>query len=376
MFDCIVVGAGPAGSTAAYQLARAGRTVLLLEKAPLPRYKPCTGAVSPTIAEWFDFDFEPAIDQRLKRLRYTWQQGDAVEAQLETSAPIWVVKREVFDQFLVEQASQQGAEIKDNTPVTGLEFQGDSWQVNTTAGSYAGRYLIAADGAEGPLAQWLGFPPSKLRSAAVLEVATPDPIEAGAINFEFGSVKQGCLWNFPKRQGYSLGVATFLSGDLKNSQALLAHYATAFGISPEQGQVYPHRLKLWSGHQPLHTQRAILAGEAAAMVDPLTAEGIRPAIWSGLKAAEAIGQALAGQSEALAAYTQTLQTTLGEDMQWAQRIAAVFYRFPKVGYRVGLKRPSATERMGQVLSGEIHYADIANRVIKRLSGSLIPGKGS
>ena len=63
MFDCIIVGAGPAGGTAAYHLAKRGYSVLILEKESLPRYKPCGGGVSPQSAQWFDFDFSPAISQ-------------------------------------------------------------------------------------------------------------------------------------------------------------------------------------------------------------------------------------------------------------------------------------------------------------------------
>jgi len=111
------------------------------------------------------------------------------------------------------------------------------------------------------------------------------------------------------------------------------------------------------------------------MVDPLTAEGIRPAMYSGVKAAAAVTAALQGDTNALAAYTTTIQQQWGADMQWAQRIAGLFYRVPGIGFRVGIKRPTATDRLGQLLAGEIHYADIANRVIKRLSGSLIPGRG-
>ena len=59
MYDCIIVGAGPAGSTVAYHLAKQGRTVLLLEKDPLGRDKVCSGAVAPAIAQWFDFDVTP-----------------------------------------------------------------------------------------------------------------------------------------------------------------------------------------------------------------------------------------------------------------------------------------------------------------------------
>lgn len=125
----------------------------------------------------------------------------------------------------------------------------------------------------------------------------------------------------------------------------------------------------------LHTLNAVIVGEAAAAVDPLTAEGIRPSIYSGVKAAAALDQALAGNPDALQGYTDVMYQEWGADMQWAQRIARIFYRMPGVGYRVGIKRPTATKRLGQLLAGDIHYADIANRVLKRFGGSLIPGRG-
>jgi len=376
MFDCIIVGAGPAGGTAAYHLAKRGHSVLLLDKDPLPRYKPCSGAVSPSVAQWFDFDFSPAIDMKVSRVRYTWKLGDTIDARLNTSEPIWMVKRDVFDHFLVQQAQQQGATLKDNTPVTGITFQGDSWQVVTAHGAFDGRYLIAADGAKGPMAGWLGFKDHKPRLTSLLEITTKTAIDPDApIQFEFGLVKNGCLWSFPKRQGYSIGVGSFLGNNLKDFHSPLAEYAAEFGLSLKQGTEYQHPLKLWDGNRPLHTRQALLAGEAAAMVDPLTAEGIRPAMYSGVKAAAAVTAALQGDTNALAAYTTTIQQQWGADMQWAQRIAGLFYRVPGIGFRVGIKRPTATDRLGQLLAGEIHYADIANRVIKRLSGSLIPGRG-
>jgi hypothetical protein len=56
----------------------------------------------------------------------------------------------------------------------------------------------------------------------------------------------------------------------------------------------------------------------------------------------------------------------GESMAWGRRIAQVFYRVPKVGYQLGIKRPTAPQRIAQILSGEMGYGDIAQRVIKRL----------
>jgi geranylgeranyl reductase family protein len=374
MYDCVVVGAGPAGTATAYHLARRGHSVLVLEKAALPRYKPCSGAVSPSIADYFDFDFTPAIDRQLRKVTYTWKLGDPVNAELTTTAPIWMVKRDVFDQFLVEQAQAVGATVKDSTVVTAIERHGEGWRVLTPTTEFEAAYLVGADGANGPTAQWLGFPKLSLRQTSVLEVETEAPLdESCAICFEFGLVKQGCVWNFPKYQGYSIGAATFCGKAPIDYQKPLLKYGQTFGIRPDQGTIYSHPLKLWDGNFPLHTERALLVGEAAAIVDPLSAEGIRPGMISGVKAAAAIHEALQGNPDALAGYTQDMHNSWGNDMQWAKRISSLFFRVPGLGYRVGIKRPSATKRLGQILAGELQYADIANRVMKRLSGGLMTG---
>ncbi len=373
MFDCIIVGAGPAGGAAAYHLAKGGRSVLVLEKEVFPRYKPCCGGVSPQVAQWFDFDFAPAISSTVDAIRFTWKLGDPVDVGIETAEPMWMVRRDVFDAFLMKQAQGAGAELRDGTAVTGIQFQGDHWQVQTAAGPVEGRYLIAADGAKGPMADWLGFKGRKTRQAMTLEAQTGAP-EARAA-FEFGLVKNGSLWNFPKADGYSIGVSTFRGNDDENFAPALSQYAQHFGINAQQAEQQVHPLALWDGNQTLHTQQALLAGEAASLVDPFTAEGIRPAMFSGVKAAEAIAQALDGNAGALANYTAQIHDRWGSDMVWAQRLAGVFYRVPQMGYKAGIKRPSATTRMAQILVGELRYADIANRALKRLSTGLIPGFG-
>ncbi len=376
MFDCIIVGAGPAGGTAAYHLAKRGRSVLVLEKETLPRYKPCGGGVSPAIAEWFDFDFSPVISLRVSTIRYTWKMGDPVEAELKTPEPIWMVRRDAFDHFLVQQAQTQGAELQDGTEVTGIEYQQNHWQVNTANGPVQGRYLIAADGAKGSTAKWLGFKERKRRMGAALEAEAPANNQNGhTAHFEFGMVKNGYIWNFPKADGYSIGIGTFRGGEPQNLREIVTEYSNTFNVDFKAIKQYGHPLCLWDGNQKLHTQNALLAGEAACVVDPFTAEGIRPSIFSGLKAAEAIDQALGGDGNALEKYTQVIAEEWGQDMLWAQRLAGVFYRIPGVGYRIGVKRPAATQRIGQILCGELRYSDVAGNAIKRLSSNLIPGRG-
>jgi geranylgeranyl reductase family protein len=371
MFDCIIVGAGPAGSSAAYHLAKQGRSVLILDKDTLPRYKPCSGGVSPAIAQWFDFDFSPAISCRVDTLQYTWNLEDPVDVQLENQAPMWMVRRDIFDHFIVQQAQKQGAELRDNTAVTGIEFKVDRWQVTTATGTVEAKYLIAADGAKGNMAKWLGFKDVKRRIAGAIEVDAASVKVVNTINFEFGLVKNGYLWNFPKADGYSIGIGTFRGGEGQDLRRILDTYGQgALGINLNNFKYVEHPLCLWDGDRKLHTQNAILAGEAACVVDPMTAEGIRPSIFSGVKAADAIHAALGGTSNALENYTQIITTEWGADMKWAQRLAGAFYQFPKVGYKAGIKRPAASIAMARILAGELSYSDIAGKAIKKISGSM------
>ncbi|MEH1943899.1 MAG: geranylgeranyl reductase family protein [Nostoc sp.] len=370
MYDCIIVGAGPAGGTAAYHLAKQGRSVLVLEKESLPRYKPCGGGVSPAIAQWFDFDFSPAISVKADSLRFTWKLGDPVEAKIATKEPVWMVRRDIFDHFLVQQAQKQGAELRDNTEVTGIEFKSDYWQVNTANGPVTGRYLIAADGAKGSMAKWLGFKDRKRRLAGALEAEVPAIVkDKSTIHFEFGLVKNGYIWNFPKADGYSIGVGTFLGGEPQDFKKILDEYARSFNVDIQTGKQYGYPLCLWDGNQKLHSQNAVLVGEAACVVDPMTAEGIRPSIFSGLIAAGAINEALSGDTNALEKYSEAINEEWGTEMAWAQKLAGAFYRFPGIGYKVGVKRPSGAQIMGKIMCGELSYGDVADRALKR----LIPG---
>ncbi|MGC1525012.1 MAG: geranylgeranyl reductase family protein [Phormidesmis sp.] len=375
LYDCIVVGAGPAGASAAYHLSKQGHSVLLLEKASLPRYKPCGGGVSPQVAQWFDFDFEPVISQKVTHARYTWNKGDAIEVALDR--PIWMVRRNEFDHYLVQQAQRVGAQLRDRTKVTGIEWIGPQkrWRIHVSTGeTVEGTYVIAADGGRGPMAKWLGFENRKHSIAGAIEIEPKVPVENGhVVHFEFGLLKNGYVWNFPKADGYSIGSGVFRTNRRKGNDLVqpMVDYAEAFGVKGNHEQKFGHPVYIWQGDQRLHTQNAVLAGEAACVVDPLTAEGIRPSMLTGVRAAEAIGRALGGDEAALAGYTRAIASEIGSEMKLATRLAQAFYLAPHFSYRTIMQQPSATRAMVKIFSGELKYADMAQKALRQLSGGLL-----
>jgi geranylgeranyl reductase family protein len=376
MFDCIIVGAGPAGGSAAYHLAKQGNSVLVLEKANFPREKSCGGGVSPAIAKWFDFDFSPVVQNHVSQVKYTFKMGDPAEVELQDVTPMWMVQRGQFDNFLMEQAIAQGAEFKSGVEVTGASLQGETWQVQTNNGTFAGKYLIAADGANSSVAKFLSLDATPTVAAASLQIPgeISDRHKKTAF-FDFGSLKNGFMWCFPKANGYSLSAAYVRDskGKPEELKKQLTKYAELFNLDASQGQYQEHPLNLWHKDRPLHSDRALLVGEAAGMVDPLIGEGIRPAMFTGIRAAGAVRGALEGDANALANYTMTVNQEWGANLAKADFLAGLFFKAPKIAYKMGVKRPAAGQLMGKILCGELSYSQVAEKATQKLK--FIPGIG-
>ncbi|WP_333024401.1 MULTISPECIES: hypothetical protein [unclassified Microcoleus] len=248
MFDRIIVRAGPAGSTAAYHRAKQRRSVLVLEKASVPRNKPCGGGVSGAIAQWLAFDLTPASSLKANKISYTWKMGYPVEVEIDS--PMRIVQRDVFDDFLIKQAQKTGAELRDSTEVKGIEFKNYIWKVKTKSKPVSGHYLMAADADGGPMTKWLRLKEPKLCLSASLETRS---IKGDSINFDFGTIKKGFIWSFPKADGYSLSIAAMRGDKPKDIEKILTDCATKCGADVSVSNLREHPMSLGDGDRKLHS---------------------------------------------------------------------------------------------------------------------------
>ena len=155
IFDAIVIGAGPAGSTAAYLLASKGFRVLILDKETFPREKLCGGLLTWKTIKLLESTFQTNIDFLKSkqiitcshnRYRVVSSTGTSFESQLDY--PFHFVQRTAYDSFWLQLACREGAEFRPGEKVISLDFLDGGAKISTdTGGEFFGRYIVGADGA-------------------------------------------------------------------------------------------------------------------------------------------------------------------------------------------------------------------------------------
>lgn len=360
-FDCLVVGAGPAGSSAARRLALSGRSVLILEKALMPRAKCCAGGLTPKVPRLLDFDLEPVVEQEVERGCFTYRNT----RPLFPSTPplgLKMVHRDRFDYLLVEQARAAGAEVWEGTTFLGLEIHRTGVEARTTRGKIRASVIVGADGPLSRVARFGGlWKEIKTAIALVRELRLPQNRHDHSrtyVLFDFGEVSGGYRWIFPKGDRLSLGLFS-ISEKGKNLKPLLESFPQdetlvgATEVLPLRG----HPLPCFGVHTPLFGERIVLCGDAAGLVDPLTGEGIAQAIESGLLAAEVIHDFLAGKTN-LSHYAQAIEGKLAQDLYYAGRLAHFIFGHPYLFYRLLVFHDWIASLLVQVMRGDISYREV------------------
>jgi len=326
IWDALVVGAGPAGATAARRLSLAGASTLLLEKQTLPRYKACGGGVpARTLRLLDDLDIDPVSEGYVDTIEVS--RFGRHQFRKASKRPLaWMVMRDRFDQFLTDLAAESGASVRDATPVQSIIAGDGCYEVETSSGAVWTRHILAADGATGPTARWLGIDSAPTRSAAYeVEVAAPrDALDHWhqAANVDVGYRPWGYGWVFPKEGRLSVGVVTAPRRG-RTIRKQTDRYLSRLGLADADVlnvQGHPIRYRRSIG-EPVARRRALLLGDAAGLADEFTAEGIAYAVHSANLAADAI---LNGDDPAVN-YTESINGHIQPELNAARTISRLYY---------------------------------------------------
>ena len=140
-YDVIIVGMGPAGASAAYELSRSGVSVLAFDKQIHPRYKVCGGGLSARIAQILPPQFLGMVEETVYRVQFAY--GAQQSFLIESSDPIaYMVMRQNFDRWLADRARQVGTEIHEGEKVVSIHNGEDAVDVVTTQARYRSRVVI------------------------------------------------------------------------------------------------------------------------------------------------------------------------------------------------------------------------------------------
>ncbi len=368
-FDVVIIGGGLSGSSTALHLSKKGYSVLIIEKEEVQSYKPCAGGMASSMQKFLPLDVKSAIESRINNVEFRWKAGDNVVADLTGESPFWIIRREKFDQILLDESTKNGVQIIRSIMVEKIIQKNDKWEITcNNKNSYTSKFLVIADGSQSKWAGYFKLGPRnpKFANTISLRLKGLGEIPRDTVRFEFGFIKYGFAWAFPLKESLNIGLGTFINNGLLENQDINNQVIRSFGFNDNSYKTINKKLRIWNGFHKINGDKVLAVGDAASLCDPFLAEGIRPSLISSFYAAESIDQCLAGKEDDLNHYTKKVNKNWGESMSWGRRIAQVFYRFPRTGYQLGVKRKTAPKRIAQILSGEMSYEDIAKRVIKRL----------
>ena len=328
-FDAVVIGAGPAGSTAAYRLARAGASVLLVDRARFPRDKPCGGGLTDRAVAQIPVDVTPVVEDTVA----TFELGLAYRRRFERRSKqplLLMTQRRRLDAFLAEQAEKAGASFRQGAKVADIEPGG---RATVDGVPVKGEALIGADGVNGITARSSGLEGAHDHAVALegnvpYDALDDAPRYRGRVLIELGTVPGGYAWVFPKGDHVNVGVG----GWLREGPRLRAHLSRVcreYGVPEERLEgTRGYRLPLRKAGAAAAKERTLLVGDAAGLVDPLSGDGMYEAFLSARLAAEAVLE------ERLDGYAPALARALNPHLaaSWGAKLA--LERFPRLTYGI------------------------------------------
>lgn len=356
MYDVIVCGAGPAGATAARTCAERGLRVLLLDAARLPRDKTCAGGLTRAAMTELRDGLPPELaEHSCTTFRAVWL-GEVVDVRRDQAYTV-AVDRSAFDFWLVQAALRAGARLRDGERLLQLVRRPDSVLAITARGYYRARAVIGCDGVNSIVARSVRGPNG--RGSVVLTVSAEIPADdatiarftGGGLRVEYNAGPVGYRWALPKRGRINIGIG----GPATPGRELARHLiATARQNGLAEPRPRFHLIPLGHRDTPVVADNILLAGDAAALADPFTGEGMRWALASGRLAAAVLSDVLARGADpdrsTLAPYSALCAVWRGE-FRAAWQLTNLVARCPRLVRRLAFDNEEVFCRLLDVADG-------------------------
>lgn len=375
-FDAVVVGAGPAGSIAAYEIADAGFSVLLVEKHPVIGLPVCCAEGItvegltrniPVNRRWICNDISGAILCGPNGESFTVMHPDAG----------YILDRKIFDRDLAERAARAGATVWVDTEATGLEsrdgriFDRVILRRDSRATTVGCRIVLGCDGVESLIGRWAGLDtsllPENMDSSVQYLLDNLQNFDPHKMEFHIlGDLTPGgYAWVFPKSEttaNVGLGYTPSLA-DGKSARERLDTFVARRFDSPVIRERTGGGVPAFHGRKLMHIKNVLLAGDAARLLDSLSGAGIANAMLSGKYAGQTAAEYL-GETEPrpalLKRYPQRFMKHKGRELRYLLYARHIFQRMTDQDFA------DVIEFLKPIYDGKTIYAIDAIAIIKSL----------
>lgn len=385
-YDVIVIGAGPAGSLAALNLAGAGYRVAIVEKNGISRNKVCGGGITSRILKRFPYlkkDIDAITLNEISEIRFYSPTLKTIRS-ISDNPFYLMVERTRFDSMLIGKCRKSGVTLIPSSKVTQVIIGKKSVEVATQDGSrMTAKAVIGADGTNGITARLTKLNPRWPRNGIgiciVKETAgePPELMDRKGIHVFYGyDRKAGYGWVFPKKECINVGVG-IIAGKRINMRGLWKNFVQELKTREIVSRSFDDN-GFKSGILPMggplsktYSDRLLLCGDAGGFVNSYTAEGIYYSMVSGETAAFALIGALKDNDlseKRLGEYQRLWKNEIGTELEKAGRIGRVVLEKIDLVDRI-VAIANHDDRTKRALTdysiGNIGYRDVKKAVLKQ-----------
>ena len=349
-FPVVIIGAGPAGASCAYQLSKFGIDNAILEKESLPRPKVCAGGITARINKLFDFDITCLVHRQVRQILFSYEMKE--KFILSWPDPfIYTIERANFDYYLAQKAAEKGTKIYDNTKVEKVEGE----NIYTNKGVFKAHYVVDAGGASSFLSKKVKL---RRRWVKTLQVEVKVPLNilekyTEKIRADLNLIPLGWAWVFPKKDHLTVGIGC-MTRSTKRYQliSLLKSYLDFLFPVYEKIKVASYPISLPSWTNKVAKDNFLLIGEAGNFVDPLSGEGIFWGIKSGKLAANFL-KSIIEKKKSCEEFNKITQKEIFYYLRVLFLISAFFYRMPSFFLDWAKKSNRVREYFAKMLQGKL-----------------------